>query len=349
MNSVVNSSDDGFGSVEELEEALSRPTPELVEMMKSVEGDFIFLGVSGKMGISMAGMANRACELAGVEKRIMGVSRFSEAANKDFLESQGIETMAGDLLDQDFLRRLPDFSNVVYLAGTKFGTQGNEAYTWVMNAYLPGLIAERFKDSRIVALSTGCVYPLVDVNSGGSVETDELRPVGEYAQSCLGRERMFQFGSAENGTEVALIRLNYSVEMRYGVLVDIATKVLNEEPIDVSMGYANVIWQTEANEAILRSFEFCSSPARPINITGVDTLSIRELAKQFGAVLGKEPLITGEEGDTALLSNASWMFENLGRPRVSLDQIIQWTAKWVASENPLLGKSTHFEVKDGKY
>ena len=345
----MESDQEYFQTEEALEEALSRPTPELIEMMKTVEGDFIFLGVSGKMGISMAGMAKRACEVAGVEKRILGVSRFSDTANKDFLESQGIETMAGDLLDQDFLRQLPDFSNVVYLAGTKFGTQGNEAYTWAMNAYLPGLIAERFKRSRIVALSTGCVYPLVEVSSGGSVETDDLAPVGEYAQSCLGRERMFQFGSTENGTAVALIRLNYSVEMRYGVLVDVATKVFNEQPVDVSMGYANVIWQTEANDAILRSFELCSVPAKPINITGVDTLSIRELAMQFGALFGKEPQITGEEGRTALLSNASWMFENLGRPKVSLDQLIRWTAKWITSGNPLLGKPTHFEVKDGKY
>ncbi len=293
-----------FADETALEEALSRPTAELIEFIARLEGDLLFLGVSGKMGVSMASMANRACQEAGVEKRIIGVSRFSDTANRDYLEGLGVETIAGDLLDPNFLQTLPDVKNVVYLAGTKFGTQGNEAYTWMMNAYVPGLVAERFKLSRIVALSTGCVYPLVNTQSGGSVETDPTGPIGEYAQSCLGRERMFQFGSSNYGTPVVLIRLNYAVEMRYGVLADIASKVWEGESVDVTMGHANVIWQGDANATILRSFELCERPARHLNVTGPETLSIRTIAEQFGQLLGKEPKIIGEEETSALLSNA---------------------------------------------
>lgn len=338
-----------FKDEEALEEALSRPSVELIEQMKDLEGDIIFLGVSGKMGISMACMAKRACESGGVEKRILGVSRFSAAGNKAYLEKSGIETIAGDLLEPRFLRSLPEADNVVYLAGTKFGTQGNEPYTWAMNAYLPGLIANRFRRSRMVALSTGCVYPLVDVNSTGSFETDSLGPVGEYAQSCLGRERMFEYGSRQFGTKTVLIRLNYSVEMRYGVLVDIAQKVAHEEPVDVSMGFVNVIWQGDANDRILRSFPYCESPARPINVTGSEILSIREVAQTLGELLGKTPVIVGKEQESALLSNASWILHRLGQPSVSLDKVLKWTAHWISSHQRLLGKPTHFEVRDGQY
>ncbi|MCZ6673472.1 MAG: NAD-dependent epimerase/dehydratase family protein [Verrucomicrobia bacterium] len=338
-----------FQTEEALEEALSRPASELIQMMKSLVGDILFLGVSGKMGISMACMAKRACEEAGIQKRIVGVSRFSAPDNKLYLEERGIEIISGDLLNQEFVQALPDIENVIYLAGTKFGTKENTSLTWAMNAYLPGLIVEKFKTSRIVALSTGCVYPLVDTDSGGSSESDALGPVGEYAQSCLGRERMFEFGSQMHGTRVCLVRLNYSVEMRYGVLVDIATKVANDEPVDVSMGYANVIWQGDANASILRSFQFCSSPPKPINVTGPETLSVRAVAKQFGKLFGREPQIVGEERETALLSNASWMITELGRPQVQVEQMINWTAKWIEAGNPLLGKPTHFEVRDGKY
>lgn len=338
-----------FENEETLEEALSRPTPELVEFMERLDGDILFLGVSGKMGISMASMAKRACQQAGAKKRVIGVSRFSNAANREYLEGLGIEVIAGDLLSQEFLSSLPDCQNVVYLAGTKFGTQGNEAYTWAMNAYLPGLIIERFKSARIVALSTGCVYPLVNTESGGSVESDEVGPIGEYAQSCLGRERMFEFGSISHDTPVVLIRLNYAVEMRYGVLIDIATKVWEEESIDVTMGHANVIWQGDANALILRAFDLCESPARHLNVTGPETLSIRLVAEQFGRLLGKEPKIVGEEASSALLSNASNLFEELGKPIVSIEQIIEWTARWIGDGGRQLGKPTHFEVRDGQY
>ena len=333
----------------ELEEGLSRPTPELVRMVKILVGDFLFLGVSGKMGISMACMAKRACEEAGVKKRVIGVSRFSSPENRKYLEDCGIETIAGDLLNPEFVQGLPDARNVIYLAGTKFGTSGNEAYTWAMNGCLPGLIAERYRDSRIVALSTGCVYPLVDVDSGGSKETDSPFPIGEYAQSCLGRERLFEYGSLTNETQVTLVRLNYAVEMRYGVLVDIASKVYNSQPVDVSMGYVNVIWQGDANALVLRSFRLCSSPPMIMNLTGPETISVREMALRFGELFGREPNIVGEEKSQALLSNVSWVHRELGKPHVQLDQIVNWTANWIEAGNPLLGKPTHFEVSDGKF
>ncbi|WP_051941890.1 NAD-dependent epimerase/dehydratase family protein [Maribacter forsetii] len=338
-----------FKNEEELEEAISRPTLSVVNMMKELKGDIIFLGVSGKMGISMAHMAKKACDLAGVTKRIIGVSRFSQAANKDYLESLGIETIAGDLVNQGFIKGLPDVENVIYLAGTKFGTQGNEPYTWVMNSFIPGLVVEQFKKSRIVALSTGCVYPLVDVNSGGSLESDQALPVGEYAQSCLGRERLFQYGSMENKTPISLIRLNYAVEMRYGVLVDIALKVKNNKPVDVTMGYANVIWQGDANAFILRSLSMCESPAKILNITGLETISVKDVATKFGQLMHKEVVFTGEEDDLALLSNSSLIAKEMGGPEVSTDEVIKWTADWVNTEKSVHGKPTHFEVKDGKY
>jgi nucleoside-diphosphate-sugar epimerase len=345
----VNTSQSFFSDEQALEEALSRPTGELVEMFSKLESDILFLGVSGKMGISMACMAKRAFEIAGVTNRVIGVSRFSNQGNIRYLEDRGVETIAGDLLDTAFLQSLPKIANVVYLAGTKFGTSGNEAFTWAMNAFLPGLVAEYFKDSRIVALSTGCVYPLVPVEGGGSVETDQPDPIGEYAQSCLGRERMFEYGSSKYGTPVTLVRLNYAVEMRYGVLVDIAAKVLAGEIINVSMGYANVLWQGEANAYILRCLELCGSPAEIINVTGPERLSIRDVACQFGELFGKEPVIEGEEQHSALLSNASRLFTRFGSPNISARQVIEWTASWVSAGKPLLGKPTHFEVRDGTY
>ncbi|PKQ44424.1 NAD-dependent epimerase/dehydratase family protein [Confluentibacter flavum] len=334
---------------EALEEALSRPTSELVAMMLSLEGDIIFLGVAGKMGISMAIMAQRASKEAGIKRRIIGVSRFSSMNSKSYLENNGVETIQGDLLDIDFVRSLPDVKNVIYLAGFKFGTGEKQATTWAMNSFLPGLIVDKFKDSRIVALSTGCVYPLVPITSGGSKESDIPNPIGEYAQSCLGRERLFEFGSIENGTKIVLIRLNYSVEMRYGVLVDIATKVYNNEPIDVVMGHANVIWQGDANAMILRSLNLCESPVNYLNISGNQTIAVTKIAKRFGELMGREPNFSGTEADSALLSNVSKSQSLLGLPTVPLDTVIQWTAQWIMQGKPLLGKATHFEVRDGKY
>tara|TARA_R110002049_G_C9162850_1_gene561125 strand:- start:2042 stop:3076 length:1035 start_codon:yes stop_codon:yes gene_type:complete len=338
-----------FKDENELEEALSRPTSNLVAMFRALEGDVILLGVAGKMGVSMARMAKRACNMAGIEKRIIGVSRFSEKEQQSFLEESDVETIKGDLLDQEFINSLPEVSNVIYLAGTKFGTGGNESFTWAMNSFLPGLVVQKFKNSRIVAFSTGCVYPLVDITSGGSRESDIPAPVGEYAQSCLGRERLFEYGSIKNGTPVILIRLNYAVEMRYGVLVDIASKVYNDEKLDLTMGYANVIWQGDANEMILRSLQYCTSPAAHLNISGPELISVAEVAKKFGKIMGKEVRFKGVEANSALSVNVSKSIGLLGIPMVGLDQVIEWTAHWIGSEKRLLGKSTHFEVRDGKY
>lgn len=340
---------ENFESENVLEEAISRPSIALVEIMKNMTGDLIFLGVAGKIGISMARMAKRACLEANLTKRIIGVSRFSDEAARKFLEESGIETIKGDLVERDFIESLPEIENVIYLAGMKFGSDGNEPYTWAMNSYLPGLVADKFRKSRILAFSTGCVYPFVDIKTGGSKETDFVGPVGEYSQSCLGRERLFEFGSIKYGTPVALIRLNYSVEMRYGVLVDIATKVYNEEPIDLTMGYANVIWQGDANDMILRSLNLCKSPAKHLNISGPEMLSIRDVALKFGKLMGKDVLIKGSENSTALLVNCSEAYDLLGKPKVALDQVISWTANWIKKEKKTHNKPTRFEVRDGNY
>lgn len=334
---------------DELEELLSRPSSETVDLFKKLDGDILFLGVAGKIGPSLARMAKRACNEAGVKKRIIGVSRFSNPAEKDLIEKWGIETIPGDLLDRDFLESLPKVKNVFFLVGMKFGSEDNLSLTWAMNSYLPALVAEFFKDSRIVAYSTGCVYPLVPVESGGSKETDKPEPVGEYAQSCLGRERMFEYGSRKYRTPVALIRLNYAVEPRYGVLVDIATKVKNNQPVDLTMGWFNGIWQGDANNMVLRSIEHTASPASVLNITGGEILRVRDVALEFAKLFKKEVQFTGTEAETALLSNAEQAFRIFGKPQISVKQVIEWTARWMEENKKLLGKPTHFEVRDGKY
>lgn len=334
---------------EQLEELMSRPGRELIEMVARTDGDILFLGITGKIGPSLAMMAGRACERAGVKKRILGVSRHQNEEQSRSFRSVGIETIMGDLLDQGFLKSLPKVKNVFFLAGMKFGSTENLSLTWAINTYLPVLVTENFPDSRIVAFSTGCVYPLVTPGSGGSLETDIPVATGEYAQSCLGRERMFEYGSSRCGTEVILIRLNYSVEMRYGVLADIAQKVKNDQPVDLTMGYFNVIWQGDMNDFVLRSLEHVSSPARILNVTGPEILSVRETAMKFGELMNKEPVLTGREADTALLSNSGEAYRLFGKPRITADRIIEWTADWIMEGRRLLGKPTHFEVRDGKY
>lgn len=334
---------------EQLEEMLSRPGKELVDMFRRIDGDILILGVNGKIGPTLSRMARRAFDEAGVNKKVTGVDRSFTKEQKSFFSKLNIETIEGDLLDQEFIRKLPACKNIVFLAGMKFGSVDNLALTWAINSYLPALVADHFTSSRIVAFSTGCVYPLVPVNSGGSVETDLPEAVGEYAQSCLGRERMFEYGSNRHGTETALIRLNYSVEMRYGVLVDIATKVKNRIPVDLTMGYFNVIWQGDVNNYVLRSLEHTSSPARILNITGPETLSVRETALKFGELMGIEPVLINKEAETALLSNSSEAYRLFGRPAMPISQVIKWIAAWLTDDKRLLGKPTHFEVRDGKY
>jgi nucleoside-diphosphate-sugar epimerase len=334
---------------EQLDELLSRPGKETVEMCSKFDGDLIFLGVAGKIGRSLASMAKRACDEAGVKKRIIGVSTFENNDQRIKLEKSGIETIDGDLLDTRFTDSLPKAKNVFYLAGMKFGSVDNLSLTWAINTYLPAIVADSFKQSRIVAFSTGCVYPLVPVESGGSKETDSPEAIGEYAQSCLGRERMFEFGSIRNKTKVALIRLNYSVEMRYGVLVDIAMKVKNNEPVDLTMGYFNVIWQGDMNDVVLRSLEHTESPAKIINITGPEILSVREVAGEFGKLFGVKVTFTGKEASTALLNNSSHAYELFGKPKIPTNLILKWIAGWLTEDKSILGKPTHFEVRDGKY
>lgn len=333
----------------QLEELLSRPTKETVEQLQNLDGDIIFLGIAGKIGPTLANMAKRAFDEAGVKKRIIGVSRFSNPEERRHIERFGIETLQGDLLDRDFLEGLPKVKNVFFLAGMKFGSEGNLPLTWAMNSYLPAMVAEYFKGSRIVAYSTGCVYPLVGINSGGSKETDAPVAIGEYAQSCLGRERMFEYGSTKHATPTTLVRLNYAVEPRYGVLVDIATKVKHNLPVDLSMGYFNVIWQGDANNMVLRSIRHAAAPAFIVNITGAETLSVRGVALEFGKHFGKQVQFAGKEAETALLSNSTLAFNLFGNPRTPVKKVIQWTANWMEDEHRLLGKPTHFEVRDGKY
>ncbi len=345
----MNTYPEKIASKEALENLLSIPTDAAVKMFSTLEGDIMFLGIGGKIGPTLAKMAKRACDQAGVQKRIYGVSLFESDQQRKQIEDIGIETIHGDLLDSVFISSLPKIKNVFFLAGMKFGSEENISLTWAVNSYMPALVAEHFKGSRIVAFSTGCVYPLVPIESGGSLESDTPTPVGEYAQSCLGRERMFEYGSKKYQTKVCLIRLNYSVELRYGVLVDIATKVKNQEPIDLSMGYFNVIWQGDVNDVVLRSLGICESPAKILNITGEEILSVKEVALEFGKLFNLKPEFENEEAKTALLNNSEQAFELFGRPKVSTRQIIKWIAAWISEDKETLGKPTHYEVRDGKY
>ena len=331
---------------EELEELLSRPNDGDVSAMHGLAGDLLILGVAGKMGPSLALRAKRA---AAPNQRVIGVSRFSSASNRRLLEAAGIETIAADLLDDEALARLPDVPNVIHMAARKFGSTGDESPTWAMNAYLPARVAERFRSSRIVAFSSGNVYPLSPITQGGSTESSPLEPVGEYAMSAVARERLLTYMSKTHGTPMAILRLNYAVETRYGVLLDIGTRVFERKPIDLGMGCANVIWQGDANSICLRSFAHCSSPPFILNLTGPETLSVRWIATRFGQILGVEPVFEGEERSTALLNNAARSFRLFGYPTVSVDEIIEWTAQWIGSGARTLGKPTHFEARDGKF
>ena len=335
--------------VDALEELLSRPTVELVETMRRLEGDLIFLGVGGKIGPSLARMARRASDLAGVPRRILGVARFSSPQLRHALEAQGIETLACDLLDRAALHALPDAPNVVYLAAMKFGSTGQEALTWAMNCYLPGMVCEKYRGSRIVAYSTGNVYPMTSPESGGPTEDTPPAPIGDYAMSCLGRERIFSYFSQSLGIPVALLRLNYSHEMRYGVMVDLAQNIVAGREIDLTMGYFNAIWQGDSNAMTLRALEHVASPPRIINLAGLETLSVRRVAEQLGERLGKPVMFRGAEAADALLSNGRLGCELLGRPQVTVEKMIDWIADWQRRGGPTLGKPTHFQTRDGKF
>lgn len=339
-----------INNVATLEEHLSRPTAADAAAISALNGDLLILGVGGKMGPSLARLARRAADLAGTRHRIIAVARFSNASLPADLAAQGIETIACDLLEPGALLRLPEIPNVIFMAARKFETAGAEHLTWSVNTFLPGLIAERYRTSRIVAFSTGNVYPLRSISEGGAVESTPLGPVGEYAQSALGRERMFENGSMRWGTSVTILRLNYAVELRYGVLLDIGRAVFERRPISLSMPYVNVIWQRDANSACLRSFPYCQSPPFVLNITGPETLSVRDLATEFGRHFGIEPIfLPDDEGASALLSNATKAHALFGYPTVSPTEMIEWIADWIRQGGVMLNKPTHFQTRDGKF
>jgi nucleoside-diphosphate-sugar epimerase len=334
----------GFADVEQLEEYMTRPSAELEADISGI-GDILVLGVGGKMGPTLARMAKRAAP----RSRVIGVARFSEKGLREKLERQGIECIACDLLDRAALERLPRAKNVVFMAGHKFGAAGDPSFTWAMNVAVPFMVAETFRDSRIVAFSTACVYPYVDVHGAGAPESMATTPPpGDYANSCVGREQMFLYGSRRYGTPGRLLRLSYAIDMRYGVLHDVASSVLEGTPVALGMGYANVIWQGDANEQALRLLARCTSPASPINISG-PKVNVRALAEEFGRRFSKKPAFSGKEAETAWLIDTSQSKALLGAPRVPLGTMIDWVADWVARGQPSLGKPTHFETRDGNY
>ena len=336
-------------NLDQLEDLLSEPTPAVVQTLGRLEGDLIVLGVGGKMGPSLARMARRASKLAGNRRRIIGVARFSSAGRKAELQRQGIETLRCDLLDEAAVQQLPEVANVLYLAGMKFGATSQESLTWAMNTHLPATICRKFARSRIVAFSTGNVYGLVPAAGGGSLETDVPAPVGEYAMSCLGRERIFEHFSRTRGTRVVLVRLNYACDLRYGVLVDLAQRVLAGTAIDLGMSWFNTIWQGDANAMTLRCFDHVASPPLVLNLTGPELLNVRETCEQLGKLLGWPPVFAGTESPTALLSNAQRAFGLFGLPRVSADRLLGWVVAWVRQGGPTLNKPTHFEARDGRF
>jgi nucleoside-diphosphate-sugar epimerase len=336
-------------TVEQLEDLLSEPTPGVVETMARLDGDVLVLGVGGKMGPTLARMARRASEMAGVTRRIIGVSRFSSEALVSQLRSHGIETIRCDLLDAAQLQSLPEAPNVLFMAGMKFGATGREALTWAMNCFLPGQVASRFHGSRIVAFSTGNVYGLTPVAHGGSVETDLLRPVGEYAQSCVGRERILEYQSGTFGIPMTILRLNYATELRYGVLVDLAQRVQAGEPVELPMGHFNALWQADANAMALQAFDHATSPPFVVNLAGRELLSVRRVAEQFARLFGKSATFRGTESADALLSNGQLGYRLFGYARARADQVMHWIAHWIARDGPTLGKPTHFENREGAF
>jgi nucleoside-diphosphate-sugar epimerase len=336
-----------FDGVEALEDFMTTPSPRLVADLKTLQGDILVLGVGGKMGPTLARLAKRAAPLG---KRVIGVARFSEPGVREALARAGVEAVSADLLDRNALERLPKAANVVFMAGRKFGAADNVPLTWAMNVHVPAMVAEVFRASRIVVFSTGCVYPFVPVESGGATEdTPAVPPPGDYANSCAGREHMFAHFSAQHRTPGRLFRLNYAIDMRYGVLHDVGRKVRDGEAIDLSMGHVNVIWQGDANAVALRCLARTTTPTTPINVTGPETIEVRWLAGEFGKLLGKKPKLTGTPAPTGWLNNASRMLKEFGPPSVPLSKMIEWTADWLGRDLATLNKPTHYEVRDGKY
>ncbi|MBC7791616.1 MAG: NAD(P)-dependent oxidoreductase [Anaerolineae bacterium] len=336
-------------SERELDDNLSAPSDAAVAALARCPGDIVVLGAGGKMGPTLARMLRRAADSLGDDRRVVAVSRFGSGAVEAQLNNAGVETVKCDLLDRNAVARLPAASNVIFMAGQKFGTSGSPATTWAMNVLVPAIATERYADARIVAFSTGNVYGLTPVAGGGSRETDALAPVGDYAQSCVGRERMLEHYSASRGTAVAILRLNYANDLRYGVLTDIALAVWNGSPVDLTMGHVNVIWQRDANARALECLPLASSPPFTVNVTGSAISSVREIAERFGQILEKTPHLVGREAPDALVANTGKAREILGEPETSVDSMIAWTADWIREGRPLLGKPTHFAARDGAF
>ena len=334
---------------DELEELLSRPAPAVIDALRRVQGDFIVLGAGGKMGPSLTTMLKRALQQVGDDRDVIAVSRFSSGDAAMRLERAGVRVVRAELGDRDAIARLPDATNVIYMAGQKFGTRDLPSLTWAVNTLVPAMIAERYAASRIVAFSTGNVYALSPVSSGGSRETDALTPLGEYANSCVGRERVLEHVSRTRGTPIAIIRLNYAVDLRYGVLVDIAHRIASGEPVRLDMGFVNVIWQGDANAQAIRALTLAASPPFVVNVTGPEQLSVREVATRLGLLMGATPRFEGQEAPDALLSDTSLAQSVFGAPSVSTATLIEWVASWVARGGTRLGKATKFEVRDGRY
>jgi nucleoside-diphosphate-sugar epimerase len=340
---------DRICSEEELDEVLTRPPPALIEFMRSVTSPLVILGAGGKMGFTLAALARRAAEAAGTRTDIIAVSRFSDGSTRKKLEAHGIRTESVDLLERERLSRLPDSENVIYLAGIKFGTSDNPGLTWAVNTLAPQHVADRYASARIVALSTGNVYPHMPADSSGATETQELVPLGEYATAAVAKERVFNEASEKFQTPVAIIRLNYAVELRYGVLVDIGRKIWMGEPVELATGWFNCIWQGDACDLILRALSLADTPPTVWNLTGPGALSVREVALKFSRLLDRPATFQGDEHGTALLSDSSKLSAALGSPTTSLDEVIRWTAAWLQNGGRLLNKPTRFEVRDGRY
>lgn len=345
----MTSSAAAINTEETLDDRLTAPRPELVAFMRTLRSPLVVLGAGGKMGPTLAVHARRTAQAANHPLEVLAVSRFTDDVPRRWLEARGVRTMRLDLLQRDDLARLPEASHVIYLVGYKFGTAQNPSRTWAMNTLIPANVAERYPRAAMVAVSTGNVYPLVPAPGPGSQESDRLTPLGEYANTAVARERIFEHFSERNGTPLALIRLNYAVDLRYGVLVDIARKVLAGAPVDVTMGYFNCIWQGDANDMILRALAHVQSPPRVLNVTGHECLSVRDVALRFGELLGRPVQIAGKEACTALLSNPTEACALLGAPPTPLDQVLRWTADWLKLGGRLYDKPTHFETRDGQY
>lgn len=336
-------------SVEDLDDILTSPSSALVRGIRTLEGPLVILGAGGKMGPSLAVLAVKAARMAGCRLRVVAVSRFSDPTRRQWLERQGVETISCDLFDPKALARLPDSSHLIYLVGLKFGTSSNPSATWAANTIIPGNVASRYPGSRIVVLSTGNVYPFTPVDAGGALETTPLMPLGEYPNAAVARERLFEWHAGRLDIRLTILRLNYAVDLRYGVPHDIARKVWAGEPVDLENGHFNCIWQGDANDMILRSLDLAENPPAVFNLTGPEIVSVRSAARKMGELMGCKPRFVGTESPTALLSNSSRLFQVLGRPAVSVPQMLAWTASWVMRGGSSLNKPTHFEVRNGRF